>query len=207
MCACASLHAKHRISTFSTIFLISYVIWRHKFKACIFKKTVWCIHFSVLSHIIIYLGLIACGCINRCSHLPVSIARKGKIFLFFNACVTQRRKGTFWKLPSLYPPSHMCQGLPSLFSLFGKCSCFQESSYATNAMHMVPTCFADKGLLQIKGHFVISSVGGEKEEENPGKLLCKIKNWGGSGGGVFIRYSESIREILLGVWHLCQIVG
>lgn len=92
VCACASLHAKHRISTFSAIFLISYVIWRHKFKACIFKMTVWCIHFSVLSHIIIYLGLIACGCINRCSHLPVSIARKGKIFLYSSMLVWLREE-------------------------------------------------------------------------------------------------------------------
>ena len=80
VCVHASLHTRHRISTFSTIFLISYVIWRHKFKACIFKMAVWYIHFSILPHIIIYLGFIACGCINQCNHLPASIARKGKIF-------------------------------------------------------------------------------------------------------------------------------
>lgn len=53
-----------------------------------------------------------------------------------------------------------------------------------------------------KGHFVISLVGGEKEE-NPGKLLSKIGKWGVSGGGVFIRYSEGTFRILLDVCHLC----
>lgn len=134
-------NAKRKRSTFSTIFLISYVIWRHKFKARIFKVTVWYIHFSMLSHVIIYLGFITCGCINQCSHLPVSIARKGKIFQCSWMLVWLREE------KGLSESYLVCILLPIsvFFLIFGKRSYFQESSYIKNATHKVPICFTDQG--------------------------------------------------------------
>lgn len=123
--------------------------------------------------------------------------------MFSNACMTQRRKG----LSESYVVSILLPISVRIFLLFlVSVNIFRILVILQMPQTQCPLALLAKGLLPTKkGHFVISSVGGEKEE-NPGKLLSKIEKWGVSGGGVFIRYSESTFRILLGVCHLCQII-
>lgn len=103
-------NANHRISTLLTIFMTPCVIWRQTFNVHILKMILWYTYFSMLQHVINNLGFIACY-INWCSHFSISIARKGKnLSMLFNACMSQRGKGFFWKLSRL--------SLPTWFRIF-----------------------------------------------------------------------------------------